>query len=131
MTKKKNNRLLVVDDEEVMRDILSETLSGAGCEVRAAESAEEALELMQKDPVWVLFVDLKLPGMNGAEFCRKVRQEWPMAIPYAVTGYSSLFELNDCRDAGFEDYFTKPIDRKLIVDAALHAFKKIERWMKK
>jgi CheY-like chemotaxis protein len=124
-------RILIIDDEEVMRDILSQTLSDAGYNALTAASAEEALEFMQKDPAWVLFVDLKLPGKNGTELCRIVREEWPMAVLFAVTGYSSLFELNDCRDAGFEDYFTKPVDRKLIVEAAAHAFKRLERWMKK
>jgi CheY-like chemotaxis protein len=128
MPKKQSNRLLIVDDEEVMREILSEILSIAGYEAVAVSSAEEALEIMRKDPAWVLYVDLKLPGKNGTELCRIIRDEWPMAILFAVTGYSSLFELNDCRDAGFEDYFTKPVDRKLIVEAAGHAFKRLERW---
>jgi DNA-binding response OmpR family regulator len=131
MAVKQNNRLLIVDDEEMMRDILSQTLASAGFEAIMASSAEEALEIMHKDPMWILFVDLKLPGKNGTEFCRIVRDEWPMAILFAITGYSSLFELTDCRDAGFEDYFTKPVDRKLIVEAAENAFKRIDRWTKK
>ncbi len=131
MTEKKNSKILIVDDEESMRDILSMTLSDAGYDPVTATSAEEAIDIMQKDPAWVLFVDLKLPGKNGTEFCRIVRDEWPMAVLHAVTGYSSLFELTDCRDAGFEDYFTKPVDRKLIVEAARYAFKKLDRWTKK
>jgi DNA-binding response OmpR family regulator len=131
MAVKQNNRLLIIDDEEMMRDILSQTLASAGFEAIMASSAEEALEIMHKDPMWILFVDLKLPGKNGTEFCRIVRDEWPMAILFAITGYSSLFELTDCRDAGFEDYFTKPVDRKLIVEAAENAFKRIDRWTKK
>ena len=62
-----------------------------------------------------------MPGKNGAEMCRIVREKWPMAILFAVTGYSSLFELSACRDAGFEDYFTKPVD----VDQILAAYEKI------
>lgn len=122
------NRILVVDDEESMRDIMSDTLKDAGYAVETATTGEEALFIMREDPAWVLFLDLKLPGMNGNELCRTIRKDWPMAICFAVTGYATLFELADCRDAGFEDYFLKPVDRKLIVQAAANAMGKLERW---
>jgi CheY-like chemotaxis protein len=123
--------ILVVDDEEIVRGMLSDIFSDAGYKVEAAASAEEAMELMVQDPCRVVFSDLKLPGMNGTELCRKIREEWPMVIVFAVTGYASLFELSDCREAGFEDYFTKPVDRKLVLEAAAQAFKKMERWTKR
>lgn len=53
-----------------------------------------------------------------------------MAIPYAVTGYASSFEIHDCREAGFEDCFTKPVNLSVLLEAADHAFKKLERWKK-
>jgi len=74
---------------------------------------------------------LRCPGMNGVDLCREIRKQYPMAIPYAVTGYASLFELTDCRDAGFEDYFTKPASLSDLLDAAAHAFKKLARWKKR
>jgi CheY-like chemotaxis protein len=126
-----NNRILVVDDEESMRDIMSFTLSDAGYAVETATSGEDALAVMRDNPAWVLFLDLKLPGMNGNELCRAIRKDWPMAIPYAVTGYATLFELAACRDAGFEDYFLKPVDRKLILETAAHSMKKLERWTRR
>jgi CheY-like chemotaxis protein len=72
-----------------------------------------------------------MPEMDGTEVCEKIREGWPMAIPFAVTGYSSLFELSDCREAGFEDYFMKPVNRRYLLEAAENAFNKLERWMKK
>lgn len=124
-------RILVVDDEEQIRDLYSQVLARAGYEVTTAESAEEALEIFNKQPYWVLFLDLNLPGMNGVELCREIRKQYPMAIPYAVTGYASLFELSDCRDAGFEDYFTKPANLSDLLGAAEHAFEKLARWKKR
>jgi CheY-like chemotaxis protein len=124
-------RILVVDDEAQIRDMFSQVFSRAGYSVQTAESAEDALDIMAKNPFQVLFLDLNLPGMNGVELCRKIRNGWPMAICIAVTGYASLFELSDCRDAGFEDYFTKPARLSDLLDAAGHAFKKIERWKKR
>ncbi len=124
-------KILVVDDEKQIRDIYSQAFSRAGYEVTTAESAEEALEIVRKTPFWVLFLDLNLPGRNGVELCRKIKNKYPMAVPVAVTGYASLFELTDCRDAGFEDYFTKPANLSELLEAADYAFKKLERWKKR
>ena len=47
---------------------------------------------------------------------------------HAVPGYESLFEIHDCREAGFEDYFSKPVKLSALLEAVEHAFKKLERW---
>jgi DNA-binding response OmpR family regulator len=78
-----------------------------------------------------MFLDLNLPGMNGMDLCRRIKKDKPMAIVFAVTGYASLFELVDCREAGFDDYFKKPVDMKSLVKAANDAFERIDRWKKK
>ncbi len=125
------NRILVVDDEQQIRELYTQFFSGAGYQVQTAASAEEAIEIMHKTPYWVMFLDLKLPGMSGVELCRRIRQEYPMAIAYAVTGYASLFELSDCRAAGFEDYFTKPARLGDLLKAAEIAFARIARWRRR
>jgi len=124
-------KILVVDDEKEIRDLFSHAFSGAGYSVTAVESAEAALEILSETPFWVYFLDLNLPGMNGIDLCRKIRKDFPMAIPHAVTGYASLFELSDCREAGFEDYFIKPASLSDLLSAAGHAFEKLARWGKK
>lgn len=124
-------RILVVDDEKAIINLLRQAFSRAGIDAVTAESAEEALAVLEKEDLFVMFLDLNLPGMNGIELCRRIKKERPMAIVFAVTGYASLFELADCREAGFEDYFKKPVDMKLLVKVANDAFEKIERWKKK
>ncbi len=122
-------KILVVDDEEQIRQMLEMAFTRAGYAARTAESAEEALEILKKSPTYmILFLDLNLPGMDGLDLCRRIRKDWPMAIPYAMTGYASLYELSDCRDAGFEDYFTKPVTLSDLVRAADNAREKLERW---
>lgn len=121
-------RVLIVDDEKPIRDAFTRILRKDGWEVRSAESGEEALEVMAKNPFMILFLDMNLPGMSGIELNRRIRDHWPMAITHAVTGYSSLFELTDCREAGFEDYFTKPLESDVLVKAATGAAEKLERW---
>ncbi len=125
-----DNRILVVDDDPMVRDMYRRSFERAGYSVLTADNAEEALEVMRQTPAGVLFLDLNLPGMNGIELCRQVRKDWPMSIPYAVTGYASTYDMVDCRDAGFEDYFTKPVKLSELNKAAKHAFEKLERWKK-
>lgn len=120
--------ILVVDDEPMILELYGDIFGGAGYVVRTARSAEEALAMLQERPSWVMFLDLNLPGMNGLELCRQVRSHWPMAIAYAVTGYASLFQLSECRDAGFEDYFTKPASISDLLRAAERAWEKLSRW---
>ena len=124
-------RILVVDDEPSILAVYTQAFERAGYQVTAAETAEEALRILEKESFWVFFLDLNLPGMSGVDLCRQIRHQYPMAIVYAVTGYASLFELSECRDAGFEDYFTKPASLSDLKDAADQAFKKLERWKKR
>lgn len=126
-----NRKILVVDDEMAILNMFEQAFSRAGYKVRTAESAEEALELLKGEKIQVMFLDLNMPGMDGVDLCKEIRKDFPMAIIHAVTGYSSLFELADCREAGFDDYFTKPADLKIILQAAQDAFEKIDRWKKK
>jgi len=128
--KNMNPTILIVDDEKAILHMFSLAFSKKGYQVRSAESAEEALELLKLEKIHVMFLDLNLPGMNGIELCRAIKKEQPMAVLYALTGYASLFELSDCRDAGFDDYYKKPVSMSLLVDAAEAGFKKIERWRK-
>ena len=123
-----SKRILVVDDQEVIREMFKTAFERAGYAVLTSGSAEEALDIMSKTPCSVLFLDLDLPGMSGIELCRIVRQKWPMAIPNAVTGYTTLYQLVECREAGFEDYFPKPVKMSVLREAAERAFEKIERW---
>ncbi len=121
-------RILVVDDESTMRDLLSTAFEDEGYEVVTAESAEDALEILKNENFQVQFLDLQLPGMNGLDLCREIRPNNPVAILFAMTGYASVFHLVDCREAGFDDYFVKPFDVKLLKQATAQAFEKIDRW---
>lgn len=124
----KKTDILLVDDEESMRKMYDTALSTAGFTTVAAESAEEALEIIHNSPIQVMFLDLQLPGMNGVELCQKIKALKPTAICIAVTGHSSVFDLVSCREAGFDDYYAKPVAVKNLIGAARDSFVKIERW---
>ena len=123
--------ILLVDDEVSILKFLKKAFESKGYSVVTAENAEEALDVLKNENIQVMFLDLRLPGMNGIELCRKIRKENPIACIYAMTGFSSLFDLTDCRDAGFDDYFLKPIDLDLFFSTAEGAFEKLTRWKKK
>ena len=120
--------ILVVDDEPCIRLAFEKVFTRDGYKVLTAESAEQALQLMQTAPAEILFLDLNLPKMNGLELCQEVRKSWPWSIVIAVTGYASLFELVRCREVGFEDYFIKPVGSKELLVAAERACQKLGRW---
>jgi DNA-binding response OmpR family regulator len=121
-------KILVVDDEEGIREMLKKAFTTAGYQVQLAESAEKALELLRHESIMVMFLDLKLPGMSGVDLCQRIRKENCIGIINAITGYTDLFGLLECRKAGFDDLFVKPFSIKIILEAAAVAFKKIERW---
>ena len=124
-------KILVVDDEVFIRDAFEMVFRQAGYTILLAESGEEALEILKEENIQLMYLDLKLPGMNGVELCRQIRKDHPIAIIYAVTGFSSLFEPADCREVGFDDYFTKPVDMKTLLRTAEDAFERMARWKKK
>ncbi len=123
-------RILVVDDEEGIRDILTKAFTRAGYEVKTAASAEDALEILNQELYPLQIIDLQLPEMNGIELCRRVRRENPTSMLVAITGYASVFQIVEARDAGFDDYFLKPFKVEDLLEAAKDCFKKLERWRK-
>ncbi|RJR38334.1 MAG: response regulator [Desulfobacteraceae bacterium] len=121
-------KILVVDDEESIRDILKMALTDAGYEVLTAPDATIAADILRGESIMVMFLDLNLPGITGVELCRRIRLKNPVCIIYAMTGYTDLFGLLECRKAGFDDFFSKPVSIHVLREAAGEAFKKIERW---
>lgn len=124
-------KILIVDDEKEIREVLNEVFSYHGYEPVCASDAEEALKQLTPD-IQVMFLDLKLPGkMNGIALGREIRKQNPSACIFAMTGYATLYELADCRAAGFDDYFTKPVKMELLLMATRQGFDKVKRWQKK
>lgn len=120
--------ILVVDDEQSILRLLSQLFTKEGYEVHTAENPIEALKIVENENILVMFFDLNMPEMNGIELCKKIKEQKPMAIIYAITGYASLFELSECREAGFEDYFKKPVNVSILKEKAKSAFEKLDRW---
>jgi len=128
MTSREKKKILIVDDEAMIRDMLNAVFTEGGYKVFTAENAETAMMILGAENIMVMFLDLSLPGVNGIELCKKIRKENQIGILYAFTGYSNIFGLLECRAAGFDDFFEKPTDVKILLKAAQDAFEKLERW---
>lgn len=122
------NTILVVDDEGFIRELFEDICADSGYGIRAAADAVEALAVLENEDINVIFLDLKLFGMNGIELCRRIRSEKPLAIIYAMTGWAGLYEVEECREAGFDDFFRKPLSVEQIHRAIVDALEKVRRW---
>ncbi len=84
----KTHRILVVDDEEEVREILAETLQDFGYAVVTAASGEEALPLLVRDRgVVMVITDVRMPGMSGLELADEIRRRWPKVKVVLISGY--------------------------------------------
>jgi len=103
---------LIVDDDGVMRLLEYETLSQFDFVVHEASDAQAALELLSTLVPDLLLLDVDMPGMNGFELCRRVRQRWDMTrLPIImVTGMDDLDSINEAYQSGANDFVSKPIN---------------------
>jgi len=123
-------RILVVDDELFVRELLLEFLSTQGYEVALADSGEKAVELMQTQPADVVLVDLKMPGIDGIKTLTQIKKIAPDALAIIMTGYPTIESSIEALRHGACDYVVKPFklnDLKSSIEKALREHKlKIE-----
>jgi two-component system cell cycle response regulator len=104
------DKVLVVDDELLIREVLSEHLSGQGYEVIQASSGEEAIDLARNTQFNAILLDMGMPGIDGMETCRRLKaEEITRHIPVIMmTGFS--YEKEAAVEAGADDFISKPPD---------------------
>ena len=105
-------RLLVVDDDEINRDLMSRRFQRAGYEVHTAANGQQALHCIQNEGVDLVLLDLMMPQMSGLELLKTLRAKYtPSQLPVIMV--SALHESNQIVVAltfGANDYITKPLD---------------------
>lgn len=105
----KKLRLLIVDDEAPIRDIFKEALSLEGHEVFCAESGEKALDLINEQPVDMVFTDLSMPGMSGWELSKRIRAKYPDVPIVMTSGWGSDFNQDQLIKHGINHILPKPV----------------------
>jgi DNA-binding NtrC family response regulator len=100
--------ILVVDDEKPIRDGCERLLSSRGYLVVTAEDGRKALEILEKTPVNIMLLDLKMPGTSGEEVLEIVRAEHPHIPVIIITGHGTLDTAVECMKRGAYDFVAKP-----------------------
>lgn len=102
------SKILVVDDEDVIRDSFSEWLTEAGYEVATASDGGEALDIISSQEIDIVIADLKMPGMDGIELMKRVKGADPNLPVIIMTAYGSIASAIEAMKAGAYDYLEKP-----------------------
>jgi two-component system response regulator MprA len=103
-------RLVVVDDDRALREVLRRTLTLGGYEVRLAESGAEALNEVNSAVPDAVVLDIGLPDIDGLEVCRQLRREGNRVPVLMLTARDAVSDRIDGLDAGADDYLIKPFD---------------------
>jgi two-component system response regulator AtoC len=116
---KQLSQILLIDDEAPNRDALSLLLSHAGYQVRTAETGEEALAILHDTPFEIVITDLFLPGVNGIDILKRVKEDSPYTNVILITGNASAETAVEAMKEGAFDYITKPFNfEKLKIQVA-------------
>ncbi len=114
-------KILIVDDEPMMRNLLLKILESEGYKITLAASALEALDRLDEDKFDLMLSDVKMPGMNGFELLEEVKKKWNDMAVIVMTGYGDAFTIKEALLKGAYEYLSKPFkshEVSLIVERA-------------
>jgi len=100
--------ILVIDDEESMRDSCQQTLSRDGNRVEVAEDGSRGLAMLERESFDLVILDLKMPGLSGMEVLKKIRERDPEAMVIVITGYATVESAVEAMKRGAYDFIPKP-----------------------
>ena len=104
-------KLLVADDEEMIREAVASYLESQGYQVFRAENGEEALNILKREPISLVILDLMLPDLPGEEVCVRIRKQSRVPI-IMLTAKNVEYDMSHGLDLGADDYITKPFSLK-------------------
>ena len=119
--------ILIVDDEEVVRLSHLRSLEGSECQTRAAEDGRQAIQVMEQDPADVILLDLRMPGLDGMDVLKTIKQRWPDSEVVVITGYPCIDTAKQAVRLGAFNYLTKPLGPDEVMKAANDAMTQ-KRW---
>lgn len=122
-----NAKVLVVDDEEVVRACYLRILSGRQCQVREVGNGPDALQLMDHQAFDVVLLDQKMVGMNGMDVLKSIKARWPETEVIMITGFPALESAKEAVMLGAYDYLAKPVGPDEVIHAANNAMAH-KRW---
>ena len=124
-----NNKasILIVDDEEVVRRSHLRSLEETGCYTEAAEDGHKAIHVMEQHPFDVVLLDLRMPGLDGMDVLKTIKQRWPDCEVVVITGYPTIETAKEAVRLGAQNYIAKPVGPDDVIKAASEAMTH-KRW---
>jgi two-component system response regulator FlrC len=113
-----NDAVLIVEDDAVLREALTDTLRAAGVAALAAADAEEALGVMQTEDVALVICDVQMPGMDGRQLLGLIKRRRPDLPVVLMTAYGSVAHAVAAMREGATDYIVKPFDAQALIETA-------------
>ena len=123
MEDKKIN-LLIVDDEEQFLKSISRSLELRDFKVTAVNRGEKALEAARKQPIDIVLLDLKMPGLDGEETLKRLKEDHPWMEVIILTGHGTIDSAAECTRRGAYSYLQKPCGLEQILESLVQAYKK-------
>ena len=114
--KQEKPAVLVVEDDDIQRELLKETLEDSGFNVLTAKSAEKGLQVLAKNQIDVVVSDVRLPGMDGLSFLERIKEEFPETEVIVITAFSSVSDAVQAIKRGAFHYVTKPFDPEVLIN---------------
>lgn len=104
------SKILVVDDEDALRTVLSNELTSEGYDVSTASDGDEAISTIQRGLYDLVLLDIKMPRLNGFEVLKFVKEKHPKTKVVMLTGFADLKNAIESKKLGAEDFVSKPYD---------------------
>jgi len=102
-------RILVIDDDALVARVMAEALQSEGNDVVVARGGEEGLRAIEENRPDGVFLDIVMPGMDGIEVLRRIRERDPDLPVIILTGWASDQQINEARQLGVTDVLEKPV----------------------
>ena len=116
----KNMKILLIDDDEWIRDAMRIFFETENCKIIALETAEEALKILHQQNYDIVICDYKLPGLNGLTFLKEVRQSQSDALTIMITAYKTAPLVSEAKKIGIHGFIANPFTSEPIEAVLSH-----------
>lgn len=114
-------KILVVDDEDIVRTSCNRALTPEGYEVKMARNGSDGIRMIGEEKFDIVLTDLKMPDMDGIEVLKRIKQEWPEIEVIIITGYQTVDTAVKAIKLGAYDYIEKPFTPDALIAAVTKA----------
>lgn len=127
-------RILLADDEGIMLESLKKIIEseyGNECEIHCAKSGRVVVELAQAYPPDICFMDIQMPGISGIQAIREIKKFNSSAVFVIITAYDKFNYAKEAVSLGVEEFLTKPVNKKIILETCVKMMEKVDKTRKK